>query len=185
MVWNIIYRASQKKVGFWISNSPVVWDDQRLIKLTDTSSFCSPLPCSKMLKVRHKHHRPIIQHNRALENLNTTGLLAIQKPTFFLGRPVVEMRGGVTDAGQRTNDERTLKIELLCQWKPDAEFRNERINFFYNLSWFVMINIPSPKSNLPVLESHVYVYVAWELARAEQCPGHRAFRKSPRFLNCK
>ena len=40
------------------SNSPVVWDDQRLIKLTDTSSsFCSPSPCSKMLKDRHNHHR--------------------------------------------------------------------------------------------------------------------------------
>ena len=33
------------------------------------------------------------------------------------------MRGGVTDAGQTTN-ERTLKIELLSQWKLEAEFRN-------------------------------------------------------------
>ena len=32
------------------------------------------------------------------------------------------MRGGVTDAG-RTN-EQTLKIELLSQWKLEAEFRN-------------------------------------------------------------
>ena len=71
-----------EKVGFWIANSPVVWDDQKLIKLTDTSSFCFPSPCSKLLKDRHNHHRPIIQHNRGLENLNTTGLLAIQKPTF-------------------------------------------------------------------------------------------------------
>ena len=31
------------------------------------------------------------------------------------------MRGGVTDAG-RTN-EQTLKIELLSQWKLEAEFR--------------------------------------------------------------
>ena len=34
----------------------------------------------------------------------------------------VEMRGGVTDAGQPNN--RTLKIELLSQWKLEAEFRN-------------------------------------------------------------
>ena len=33
------------------------------------------------------------------------------------------MRGGVTDAG-RTN-KRTLKIELLSQWKLEAEFRNK------------------------------------------------------------
>ena len=33
------------------------------------------------------------------------------------------MRGGVTDAG-RTTTERTLKIELLSQWKMEAEFRN-------------------------------------------------------------
>ena len=39
----------------------------------------------------------------------------------------------VTDAGQRTNDERTLKIELLGQWKLDDVFRNEMIIFFYNL----------------------------------------------------
>ena len=32
------------------------------------------------------------------------------------------MRGGVTDAGQ--TNERTLKIELLSQWKLEAEFRN-------------------------------------------------------------
>ena len=33
------------------------------------------------------------------------------------------MRGGVTDAGQQTT-EQTLKIELLSQWKLEAEFRN-------------------------------------------------------------
>ena len=33
------------------------------------------------------------------------------------------MRGGVTDAGQPTN-QRTVKIELLSQWKLEAEFRN-------------------------------------------------------------
>ena len=32
------------------------------------------------------------------------------------------MRGGVTDAG-RTNNEQTVKIELLSQWKLEAEFR--------------------------------------------------------------
>ena len=36
---------------------------------------------------------------------------------------IVEMRGGVTDAGQQTT-ERTVKIELLSQWKLEAEFRN-------------------------------------------------------------
>ena len=36
------------------------------------------------------------------------------------------MRGGVTDAGRTT--EQTLKIELLSQWKLEAEFRNKSIN---------------------------------------------------------
>ena len=35
------------------------------------------------------------------------------------------MRGDVTDAGQTTNkEEEELKIELLSQWKLEAEFRN-------------------------------------------------------------
>ena len=34
------------------------------------------------------------------------------------------MRGGVTDAGRTNNKQRTLKIELLSQWKLEAEFRN-------------------------------------------------------------
>ena len=34
------------------------------------------------------------------------------------------MRGGVTDAGQTTNKRQTVKIELLSQWKLEAEFRN-------------------------------------------------------------
>ena len=33
------------------------------------------------------------------------------------------MRGGVTDAGRTTNKQ-TVKIELLSQWKLEAEFRN-------------------------------------------------------------
>ena len=33
------------------------------------------------------------------------------------------MRGDVTDAGQTTNGQ-TVKIELLSQWKLEAEFRN-------------------------------------------------------------
>ena len=42
----------------------------------------------------------------------------------------MEIRGGVTDAGQ-TNNKQTLKIELLSQWMIEAEFRNEsvRIDF--------------------------------------------------------
>ena len=38
----------------------------------------------------------------------------------------VEMRGGVTDAG-RTNDKRTLKKEVLSQWKLETEFRKWQI----------------------------------------------------------
>ena len=38
---------------------------------------------------------------------------------------IVEMRGGVTDAGRTTK--RTLKIELLSQWKLEAEFRNTMV----------------------------------------------------------
>ena len=37
---------------------------------------------------------------------------------------IVEMRGGVTDAG-RTIKQRTVKTELLSQWKLEAEFRND------------------------------------------------------------
>ena len=40
---------------------------------------------------------------------------------YGLKHHIVEMRGGVTDAGQ--TNERTLKIELLSQWKLEAEFR--------------------------------------------------------------
>ena len=42
---------------------------------------------------------------------------------YGLKHHIVEMRGGVTDAG-RTNNRRTVKIELLSQWKLEAEFRN-------------------------------------------------------------
>ena len=45
-----IYRASQKKVGFRICNSPVVWDDQRLTKLTDTAQQLPPPPATKNLE---------------------------------------------------------------------------------------------------------------------------------------
>ena len=33
------------------------------------------------------------------------------------------MRGGVTDAGRQTTKQ-TLEMELLSQWKLEAEFRN-------------------------------------------------------------
>ena len=39
------------------------------------------------------------------------------------------MRGGVTDAGQTTNErtnERAVKLELLSQWKLEAEFRKKQ-----------------------------------------------------------
>ena len=36
---------------------------------------------------------------------------------------MVEMRGGVTDAGRTNDKQRRLKIELLSQWKLEAEFR--------------------------------------------------------------
>ena len=56
---------------------------------------------------------------------------------YGLKHHIVEMRRGVTDAGQRTN-EQTLKIELLSQWKLEAEFRKNCFNhvmpswnFFY------------------------------------------------------
>ena len=42
---------------------------------------------------------------------------------------IVEMRGDVTDAGQTTNNEQ-LKIELLSQWKLEAESRNFGKNEF-------------------------------------------------------
>ena len=41
---------------------------------------------------------------------------------YGLKHHIVETRGGVTDAGQTTDQ--TLKIELLSQWKLEAEFRN-------------------------------------------------------------
>ena len=45
---------------------------------------------------------------------------------YGLKHHIVEMRGGVTDAG-RTTERQTLKIELLSQWKLAAEFRNSAI----------------------------------------------------------
>ena len=43
---------------------------------------------------------------------------------YALKHHIVEMRGGVTDAGQTTNEEEEeLKIELLSQWKLEAESR--------------------------------------------------------------
>merc|ERR1712001_606557 len=47
---------------------------------------------------------------------------------YGLKHHIVEMRGGVTDAGQTTNDEQTLKIQLLSQWKLEAEFPNLSTN---------------------------------------------------------
>ena len=41
---------------------------------------------------------------------------------------IVEMRGDVTDAGRRTTNEQ-LKIELLSQWKLEAEFRNMNVMY--------------------------------------------------------
>ena len=49
-VFFLSYRASQKKVGFRICNSPVVWDDQRLTKLTDTTQQLPPPPATKNLE---------------------------------------------------------------------------------------------------------------------------------------
>jgi hypothetical protein len=45
---------------------------------------------------------------------------------YGLEHQIVEISGDVTDAGQtneRTNEQK-LKIELLSQWKLEAEFRN-------------------------------------------------------------
>ena len=41
---------------------------------------------------------------------------------YGLKHQIVEISGDVTDAGRTTK--RTLKIELLSQWKLEAEFRN-------------------------------------------------------------
>ena len=45
------------------------------------------------------------------------------------------MRGGVTDAGQ--TNKQTVKIELLSQWKLEAEFRNKRLDEGTNGPQFV------------------------------------------------
>ena len=42
---------------------------------------------------------------------------------------IVEMRGDVTNAGQ-TTDNQTLKIEILSQWKLEAEFRKKHLKTF-------------------------------------------------------
>ena len=77
------------------------------------------------------------------------------------------MRGGVTDAG-RTTTERTLKIELLSQWKMEAEFRNfwvrcasGNVLFLWPrfvekyLSIFFLVGVGGPKGisrNDPILQ---------------------------------
>ena len=53
------------------------------------------------------------------------------------------MRGGVTDAGRTTNNQRTLKIELLSQWKLEAEFRK-----MHCVSWPPWICMKLPSENL-------------------------------------
>ena len=57
---------------------------------------------------------------------------------YGLKHHIVDMRGGVTDAG-RTNKQ-TLKIELLSQWKLEAEFRNKSQTFCL---WFLIKPIAS------------------------------------------
>ena len=42
---------------------------------------------------------------------------------YGLKHHIVETRGGVTD---KQTTEQTLKIELLSQWKLEAEFRNNQ-----------------------------------------------------------
>ena len=43
---------------------------------------------------------------------------------YGLKHHIVEMRDGVTDAGQTMTNNKQVKIELLSQWKLEAEFRN-------------------------------------------------------------
>ena len=52
------------------------------------------------------------------------GVISFQKMygLYGLKHHIVEIRGGVTDAGRRRQ---TLKIELLSQWKLEAEFRKK------------------------------------------------------------
>ena len=68
---------------------------------------------------------------------------------YGLKHHIVEMRGGVTDAG-RTN-EQTLKIELLSQWKLEAEFRNYNAgqNSFLEIH-LIKIKIKRPSDALTI-----------------------------------
>ena len=50
-----------------------------------------------------------------------------------------ERRCNGCGTNERTNDERTLKIELLSQWKLEAEFRNFPPNFSPLLRFFYII----------------------------------------------
>ena len=70
-----------------------------------------------------------IQHMLTLTCCQPARIISSQKiyGLYVLKHHILEeMRGGVTDAGQPTN--RTLKIELLSQWKLGAEFCN--LDFF-------------------------------------------------------
>ena len=77
---------------------------------------------------------------------------------YGLKHHIVENRGGVTDAG-RTN-EQTLKIELLSQWKLEAEFRNSRQQQKTSLS-------PSP-GPLPPEKKRVFHAFSFVLCSVEQ-----------------
>ena len=68
------------------------------------------------------------------------------------------MGGGVTDAG-RTNDKRTLKIELLSQWKLEAEFRNWMLN-----------NTLDAIAGIE-LATDLLIYLAFYCAKDEHCNG--------------
>ena len=60
----------------------------------------------------------------------------------------MDMRGDVTDAGRRrrTNNEQ-LKIELLSQWKLDAEFRNLTVRTSKMVQTEVVFDLICSKSN--------------------------------------
>ena len=47
----------------------------------------------------------------------------------------------------RDNNEQTVKIELLSQWKLEAEFRKNSLCNYYGLSWWNK------------LEAHVYIFM--------------------------
>ena len=87
------------------------WSDNKVYAELDFVQLCETQIEGIQLRIWNWHVARIISSQKIY------GL-------YGLKHQIVEISGDVTDAGQTTT-EQTLKIELLSQWKLEAEFRKK------------------------------------------------------------